>query len=956
MHSNKKIFSSFIFLFVVISANSQIAFTTGCFPTRLQFFARESNDSANLCVMGSIDSSGFDSVECRIIRSSKTFQSIRTKLIYNSGKALFNLSPSIYAGLYEYHIRLYLYKSGIATLIKSADSLVCGDVYMINGQSNSHPSNTSATYSNEYCRSFGWQTDNYNYNSYNPKDTFWGFANGDGQGYSYSGPYMVGVWGIKLMQLLKEKYKMPICIINGGSGGSSIEYNLEYNKLDLNTTYGRLLYRFTKAGLANKIKAIFWHQGESNTNANFTDYITNFDSLYNSWKRDYPSAKKVYVFQIHHGCGGANQQEIREIQRRFPEKYSDVRVMSTVGIHEHDGCHYYLDGYYEMAANISRLVARDFYSYTDTLDIKPPNILKAYYMPGHSAINLIFDNNAKLVWPQDTLGQTMKDYIYTNDSIADIKSYTFSGNSMLLKLSSPSYDSVITYLPNVYYNKVSYIYEGPFIRNKRGVGMLSFYHFPIDSAPPPQANFNLNTQNICMGDSITITDQSLYKPTNWQWQIPGASPSSSNQQNVAIKFDTSGVYKITLIASNAIGVDIFSKNITIVVNTRPTVNAGADKTFCIGDSTSLSVNSGLQYQWIPAVGLSSDTVSDPIAKPNMSTNYIIYVKDKNGCKNSDTIQISIIPLPVVNAGTDIDICNQNNIVFLSGSPQGGIWSGQNINGKQFKTLSLTAGVYPLIYIYSGQCLNSDTLHAHIYNGPIVSIDSIIPVCEGQLFSLSAHGKYANSVLWSSNTNGNFASAIDSSTTYESSSTDNNNGYINLKIVAKGDSICADVYDSMIVSIYPLPSIPIIYSRNDTLFTNAATGWQWMRDTSAISGATQQFTKPLINGTYRVLVTNKFGCMQISDAFTYINTSITNLESDALIVYPNPASTEVIIEANIVEMNSVLQLFDATGRLLHQQRAMGIKTTINVQNFDKGLYIVKLISSSQLYYKKFLVER
>ena len=173
MHLYKKFLSIILLLLVINTAHSQIAFTLDCFPTRLQFFARESNDSAKLCVSGSIDSAGFDSIECKIIRSNKTFQLVRSVLTYNNGSALFNLSPSIYAGLYEYHIRLYIYKTGVATLIKSADSVVCGDVYMINGQSNSHPSNYYANYSNEYCRSFGIQTDNTNYNSYNSKDTFW---------------------------------------------------------------------------------------------------------------------------------------------------------------------------------------------------------------------------------------------------------------------------------------------------------------------------------------------------------------------------------------------------------------------------------------------------------------------------------------------------------------------------------------------------------------------------------------------------------------------------------------------------------------------------------------------------------------------------------------------------------------------------------------------------------------
>lgn len=959
MHLYKKFLSIILLLLVINTAHSQIAFTLDCFPTRLQFFARESNDSAKLCVSGSIDSAGFDSIECKIIRSNKTFQLVRSVLTYNNGSALFNLSPSIYAGLYEYHIRLYIYKTGVATLIKSADSVVCGDVYMINGQSNSHPSNYYANYSNEYCRSFGIQTDNTNYNSYNSKDTFWGFADGTGSSNFYSGPYMVGVWGLKLMQLLKEKYKMPICIMNGGSGGSSIEYNLEpANKLDLNYTYGRLLYRFTKAGLADKVKAIFWHQGESNSYGTGASYVANFDSLYHSWKRDYPNAKKVYVFQIHHGCGGNTQQDIREVQRTFKYTYNDVEVMSTVGIHEHDGCHYYLDGYYEMAINISRLVARDFYKYTDTLDIKPPNIVKAYYNANHNAINLIFDNTANLIWPADTLGETMKDYLYTNDSIADIKSYSLSGNTLVLKLNKASYDTVITYLPNLYYNKVAYVYEGPYIRNKRGVGALSFYHFPLDSAPPPQANFGLNKTVICSGDSIIIKDQSLYKPTSWQWRIPGANPSSSTQQSITTKFDTSGTYAITLIATNSTGTDSITKNITITVNPIPTIYAGADTSFCAGDNVQLNVIGGAKYLWIPAAGLSSDTAANPIANPTSTTNYIIYATDKNGCASSDTIQINVLQLPQVNAGFDIKLCTQSGIVNLSGSPQGGSWVGQGITGTQFNPKNSASGNYELLYTYTNanQCTQTDTMVAMVINSPTIKIDSIMPVCEGKPFKLSSKSMYVNSILWSTNTGGNFASATDSNTIYNPSQTDIDNGFVQFDILAKGDSICAYSYDYKIAKIEPLPAVPIIYTRNDSLFTNAAYAWQWMLDTAAVIGAIQQFLKPASNGTYRVQVTNKFGCVQISDPYIYVNTGMLNLDYNTFSVYPNPANSEVVIENNLFDANTILQLYDGTGRMVHQQKLVGNRSMINIQNFAKGIYTIRIISNNQLYQKKLLVDR
>ena len=57
----------------------------------------------------------------------------------------------------------------------------------------------------------------------------------------------------------------------------------------LETSFGRLAYRVNQAGLKDKVKAILWHQGESNANTkeSYEAYESNFDVLLNDWKRVY---------------------------------------------------------------------------------------------------------------------------------------------------------------------------------------------------------------------------------------------------------------------------------------------------------------------------------------------------------------------------------------------------------------------------------------------------------------------------------------------------------------------------------------------------------------------------------------------------------------------------------------------------------------------------------------------
>jgi len=428
-------------------------------------------DSCEVKISGIITESGYDSICVEVLRNQQLWKQYYAVLEYDSSAAKFSFRPKIHAELSEYS---FLIKVD-SHLFAQIDNVVCGDVFLITGQSNSYRGDYHAKYCNEFCRSFGKHT---GYNVYYPADTSWGLSSGKG----YTKYSFVGALGIHLQQLITETYKIPTCFINGGSGGSNIEYNLPNpeDSLDLHSTYGRLLYRTQKAGLVNDVKAIIWHQGEADSHPCCWQYYADrFDLLRKAWKKDYKTLNKIYTFQIHPGCGGENQSQLREVQRTLSENYPDVKIMSTMGIVGHDGCHYEYTGYYQMAEWIFRLIARDFYDSTDSLLITPPNI-KYAYTEDHKQIVLEFDQ--PIVWPADTLGQSMKDYFYLDDTDVYVDSgyVGISENFIFLNLSEISSATTVTYLPNKYYNGNSVIYEGPWLKNQWGIGALSFYEFPIN--------------------------------------------------------------------------------------------------------------------------------------------------------------------------------------------------------------------------------------------------------------------------------------------------------------------------------------------------------------------------------------------------------------------------------------------------------------------------------------------
>ena len=63
------------------------------------------------------------------------------------------------------------------------------------------------------------------------------------------------------------------------------------------------------------------------------------------------------------------------------------------------------------------------------------------------------------------------------------------------------------------------------------------------------------------------------------------------------------------------------------------------------------------YIWTPSSTLSSNTAANPLASPQVTTNYVVTVTSALGCRVSDSVQIDVIGVaPIVDAGLDQTVC------------------------------------------------------------------------------------------------------------------------------------------------------------------------------------------------------------------------------------------------------------------------------------------------------------
>ena len=159
--------------------------------------------------------------------------------------------------------------------------------------------------------------------------------------------------------------------------------------------------------------------------------------------------------------------------------------------------------------------------------------------------------------------------------------------------------------------------------------------------------------------------------------------------------------------------------------------AGNDTTVC-QSSVPFSLSG------IPAGGTWSGTTmitSNGVFSPSDPDTYqLIYTYGTGSCLTTDEVEILVNPLPVVVAEPDLSLCESADIISLSATPTGGLWSGTgitNANNGSFDPGIAGIGVYVINYQITSPttgCLNTDSLEITVNALPIVSFDSIAVSC------------------------------------------------------------------------------------------------------------------------------------------------------------------------------------------------------------------------------------
>ena len=210
----------------------------------------------------------------------------------------------------------------------------------------------------------------------------------------------------------------------------------------------------------------------------------------------------------------------------------------------------------------------------------------------------------------------------------------------------------------------------------------------------PYLNIGIDT-SICRTDTLFINASPGFSSYSW---LPS---TLFNQQAQQVKIVPLQNEIITLTATTAGGCHAYDTLAITVKEARP-VFLGKDTSFCASGSLLLSAGSNYaQYTWSNGSHASSITVSGPAGQ------YWVNVTDTNGCKTTDTLVIQqVYSLPVINLGTDFDLCNGEQKRLDAGNFT--IYNWQD--GSNGKYLTVTQpGLYWVNVTDNNGCSTRDTV-------------------------------------------------------------------------------------------------------------------------------------------------------------------------------------------------------------------------------------------------------
>lgn len=416
----------------------------------------------------------------------------------------------------------------------------------------------------------------------------------------------------------------------------------------------------------------------------------------------------------------------------------------------------------------------------------------------------------------------------------------------------------------------------------------------------------INSAPMCRNVPIQFTDTTYFQYGNvtaWRWDFGDGSTlaDTSHLQNPIYTYPGPGTYNVELTVTNDKGcVNTYTKSITI--NDNPVLNLlTADSIYCGLDSLQLNATGTGAFNWLPATNIIGATTANPRVFPPAPTRYTVTLTDANGCKSTDSVMVTPkFDLSNSIVANNTSICEEDTIQLNGNSnyntnitwqwtPAGSVESPTLQNTRAYPSINTT---YTLTTQWGSNCIAQATQNITVKPLAIPNAGPDAALCNGQA-SIQLFASGGDTYQWTPTeglSDPNIPNPIASpsvTTTY---------------VVAVGVNGCAKTRsDSMVLTVRTLPTIS---TTNDTLIciidtlqlnTTGVGNFVWTPNYNiSNTNIANPLVSPDVPTTYRVRLTDSFGCYRDDSVFVDVKTG----------VMLNAGADTTICQTDTIRLNTV----------------------------------------------------
>jgi hypothetical protein len=259
--------------------------------------------------------------------------------------------------------------------------------------------------------------------------------------------------------------------------------------------------------------------------------------------------------------------------------------------------------------------------------------------------------------------------------------------------------------------------------------------------PQPTLQFAADV-DACEGALVQIGAEAAggTAPYRYRW-TPATGLTDPNAPSPMASPKRNTTYTVSVTDANGCEV---GASVRVNVRPRPAVRLRDRERICLGGSVQLapSVRGGqppYAYAWTPVAGLSAANIASPVASPTSPLTYTLRVTDAVGCVVEEKVDVEVLAPPVVNAGTDVTLC-EGVPVTLDGRISGGrppysaVWS-PSIGLSSVRALDPTvrttvSRVYTLTVTDKNGCVATDEVAVTVAPSPRANAGADVRLCAG----------------------------------------------------------------------------------------------------------------------------------------------------------------------------------------------------------------------------------